>query len=434
MEETWTCPRLRLENILVSLRIGHNTTREESVMKRVPGVLVALIASASFTLQAVESRAARPVRQPAFKAVSGSPIPVGPMAGEPAVGDCNNDGNLDIVLACGTCCGSRPSPESGHVIVLLGNGRGDFKRTKNSPIVVAPSARKVALGDVNRDKNIDILVAQHDNTEVTVLLGDGRGDFKPAPNSPVLAGREGRSHTHDIATADVNGDGSLDILTTNANDNSVSVMLGDGRGGFKPAEGSPVRAGRHPYDVVALQDLNADGKLDLVTPNLAGNAVTVMLGDGRGGFASASGSPFPLGPRPGYVAIADLDDDGKPDIVATHDDDPLVAVLLGDGAGGFKPASGSPINTPKSVWGTAIGDVNGDGKKDLVMGSSNFDGITILLGDGKGAFALASGSPLPAGKLTNYVALADLNKDGKLDIVASNYASGDLTVLINTTK
>jgi FG-GAP-like repeat len=403
-------------------------------MKRVPVVLIALLALASCTSQAVEGGASRPMRQPVFEAVTGSPIPVGPMAGEPAVGDCNNDGNPDIVLACGTCCGSRPSPESGHVIVLLGNGRGEFKRAKGSPIVVAPSARKVALGDVNRDRNLDILVAQHDNTEVTILLGDGRGEFKAAANSPVLAGKEGRSHTHDIATADVNADGNLDVLTTNAGDNTISVLLGDGKGGFKPAEGSPVRAGRHPYDVVAVNDLNADGKLDLVTPNLMGNAVTVMMGDGKGGFASSSGSPFPLGPRPGYVAIADLNDDGKPDIVATHDDDPLVAVLLGDGAGGFKPAAGSPINTPKSVWGTAIGDVNGDGKKDLVMGSSNHDGVTILLGDGKGGFALASSSPLPAGKLTSYVALADFNKDGKLDIVASNYASGDLTVLLNATK
>jgi hypothetical protein len=403
-------------------------------MKRVPVVLIALLALASCTFQSVEGGASGSMRQPVFAAVAGSPIPVGPMAGEPAVGDCNNDGNPDIVLACGTCCGSRPSPESGHVIVLLGNGRGEFRRAKGSPIVVAPSARKVALGDVNRDKNIDILVAQHDNTEVTILLGDGRGEFKAAANSPVLAGKEGRSHTHDIATADVNADGNLDILTTNAGDNTISVLLGDGKGGFKPAAGSPVPAGRHPYDVVAVNDMNADGKLDLVTPNLAGNAVTVMLGDGKGGFTSSPGSPFPLGPRPGYVAVADLNDDGKPDIVATHDDDPLAAVLLGDGAGGFKHAAGSPINTPKSVWGTGIGDVNGDGKKDLAMGSSNHDGVTILLGDGKGGFALAASSPLAAGKLTSYVVLADFNKDGRLDIVASNYASGDLTVLLNATK
>jgi hypothetical protein len=110
-------------------------------MKRVPVVLIALLALASCTFQSVEGGASGSMRQPVFATVAGSPIPVGPMAGEPAVGDCNNDGNTDIVLACGTCCGSRPSPESGHVMVLLGNGRGEFKRATNSPIAVAPSAR-----------------------------------------------------------------------------------------------------------------------------------------------------------------------------------------------------------------------------------------------------------------------------------------------------
>jgi len=373
------------------------------------------------------------LKQPAFTQVAGSPIAVGPMAGEPAVGDCNNDGNPDIVLACGTCCGSQPSPLSGHVMVLLGDGRGGFARAKGSPISVAPSARKVALGDMNKDGRLDILVALHDSYEVTFLLGDGRGGFAPAPTSPVLAGNGPRSHTHDIAVADVNADGNPDVMTTNANDNTISVLLGDGKGGFTQAAGSPIRAGRHPYDVVTFNDLNGDGKLDLITPNLQGNAVTVMMGDGRGGFASSSGSPFALGPRPGYVAIADLNDDRKPDIVATHDDDPLVAVLLGDGAGGFTPASSSMIQTSSPVWGTGIADVNGDGKQDLVM-SSSAGSVIILLGNGRGGFAPAVCSPLPAGKLTNYVALADFNKDGKPDIVASNYASGDVNVFLNTTK
>ena len=201
---------------------------------------------------------------------------------------------------------------------------------------------------------------------------------------------------------------------------------------IRSSSGSPVRAGRHPYDVVTFNDVNGDGKLDLITPNLQGNAVTVMMGDGRGGFASSSGSPFALGPRPGYVAIADLNDDRKPDIVATHDDDPLVAVLLGDGAGGFTPASSSMIQTSSPVWGTEIDDVNGDGKKDLVMSSSA--GQRRFVRRRQGGFAPASCSPLPAGKMTNYVALADFNKDGKPDIVASNYASGDVNVFLNATK
>jgi hypothetical protein len=354
------------------------------------------------------------------------------MAGEPAIADVNGDSNPDVVLACGTCCGSQPSPLSGHVVVLLGDGRGSFKQAKDSPIKVAPSARKIALGDVNNDRRLDILVAQHDSYEVTILTGDGRGSFKASPNSPALAGSGPRSHTHDITAADVNKDGNLDLLTTNANDNTISLLLGDGTGRFAPAPASPISAGRHPYDVVALQDLNADGNLDLITPNIRGDVMTVMIGDGRGGFATANGSPVKLGPRPGYVSIGDLNADGKPDVVATHDDDPLAVVMLGDGGGSFK--QGASITTPKPVWGSAIGDVNGDGKSDIVMGATFGHSVVVMLGDGRGGFEPASCSPIQAGRLTNYVALADFNKDGKLDIVATNYASGDVTILMNTTK
>lgn len=405
-------------------------------MKQAALTLLALLGLAMATLEQVKSLpgSANALKQPLFTPLPTSPITVGPMAGEPAIADCNHDGNLDIILACGTCCGSRPSPMSGHVIVLLGDGRGRFERARSSPIPVGPSARKVALGDVNQDAHLDILVAQHDSYDVVVLLGDGRGVFKPAPNSPVLASKGTRPHTHDISTGDVNGDGKIDVLTTNANDNNVSVLLGDGKGGFSHAEGSPVAAGRHPYDVVLLHDMDLDGKVDLITPNLRGNAVMVMRGDGAGRFSAVPGSPFSLGPRPGYVVAADVNGDRKPDLVATHDDDPLAVILLGDGRGGFRPAPGSPLRTDSPVWGTAIGDLNGDGKNDVAMTAMLASKILVMLGNGQGEFVPAAGPPLQAGDLPSYVALADLNKDGRLDIVASNYGSGDLTVLLNSTR
>ena len=371
-------------------------------------------------------------KQPVFKR-AGASIAVGPMAGEPATADLNKDGFLDLVIPCGTCCGSTPSPMSGHVQILMGNGRGDFKAAPGSPIKIGSSARKVALGDANSDGKPDIFVAQHDSYDVVVLIGDGRGGFKAA-SSPVVAASGPRPHTHDISAADINGDGHIDIMTTNANDNTVSALLGDGRGAFAQAPGSPFRAGRHPYDVVTPCDVNNDGKVDLVTPNLRGNAIMVMLGDGKGSFTESAGAPFAVQTRPGYVAVGDLNRDGKMDLVATHDDYPIVAVLLGDGSGGFKPTAESPLKPSFAVWGVAIGDVNGDGTNDLVCGSQMDDGIAILLGDGRGGFT-ESTTPAPrGGKISNYVALADVNKDGKQDIVATSYGSGEVTVFLNATK
>ena len=142
------------------------------------------------------------------------------MAGDPVIADSNHDGNLDIILACGTCCSSPPDPLSGHVQVLLGDGRGGFRPAQGSSIPVGSSARKVAVGDANSDGHPVIIIAQHESYEVVALLGDGRGGFKPAPGSPFVAASgphvHQRAHTHAITTSDVNGDGNLDLLTTNA--------------------------------------------------------------------------------------------------------------------------------------------------------------------------------------------------------------------------
>ncbi len=365
---------------------------------------------------------------PAYSAAPGSPLYVGPMAGRPAIGDVNGDRIPDIVVACGTCCGSRPDPKSGHVVVLLGDGKGDFRDAEGSPIKIGSSVRKVALGDINGDGRLDIVAAQHESYEVVALLGDGTGRFAPAPGFPVAAATGARPHTHEVALVDVNGDRKLDLLTTNANDNTISVLLGDGRGRFVPA--TPVAGIRHPYDAIASADLNRDGAIDLVVPSLVGNAIGVLLGDGKGGFVNAVGSPYAVGERPGYVAVGDFDGDGDVDVCATHDDVGMIDVLLNDGRGGFRKSAGSPLRVEAPVWGIAVADLNGDGKADLALGVAGGSRPVVMVGDGKGGFVEAPGALAASGDSPNYVAVADLNRDGVADIVTGNYGSGDVSVYL----
>ena len=156
------------------------------------------------------------------------------------------------------------------------------------------------------------------------------------------------------------------------------MLLGDGSGGFAAAPGSPFGVGSDPHSV-AIGDLNGDTKPDLVTANSDSDNVTVLLGDGSGGFAAAPGSPFGVGSDPTSVAIGDLNGDTKPDLVTANIGSNNVTVLLGDGSGGFAAAPGSPFGVGTAPLSVAIGDLNGDTKPDLVTANSVSDDVTVLL-------------------------------------------------------
>src|SRR5205814_6385793 len=130
----------------------------------------------------------------------------------------NNDGKLDLVVACA----------KGHCVVLLGDGKGGFRPAPGSPL--GYSGGEMALGDVNGDGRLDLVLAEHDSYAVTVLLGDGRGGFAPAPGSPFVAKDGQHPHTHGLALVDVNADPKPDPSTVNNHDNDVAQTLGDGRG------------------------------------------------------------------------------------------------------------------------------------------------------------------------------------------------------------
>jgi hypothetical protein len=237
-------------------------------------------------------------------------------------------------------------------------------RFRQVSISVGHGPRCITVADVNHDRNPDILVANDEDATVTVLLGDGKGGFHPSAGSPFAAGHL----PNDIAVADMNGDGNPDLVIANHQSPYLTVLLGDGRGGFRPAPGSPfdVHSNPHPHGV-AVADLNGDGKLDAVTDSWAENKIELLLGDGTGRLQTP-GRYFPVGHRP-YERLrsADLNHDGLPDVVTTNLDDGTVSVLLGDGKGGFRNAAGSPFRAGAKPWQVAIDDFNGDGNPDLMV-------------------------------------------------------------------
>lgn len=356
---------------------------------------------------------------PLFTPAPSSPFPVGNQPNDIAAGDVNGDGNLDLLTA---------NAGSNNVTVLLGNGRSGFTPAPGSPFPGGPAPHLIAIGDLNGDGKLDLATTSHDSNDVVVLLGNGRGGFSPAPGSPFTALHGTRPHNHGLLLGDVNADAALDIITANQNDNSASVLLGNGRGGFAPAPGSPFPVGRRPY-LPALGDVNGDGHLDLVTPNFGGSDVTVLLGNGNGSFTPAPGSRYPVAKGPYFATFGDLNGDDKLDLITTHADTNLITIMLGDAKGGFQQASGSPVDAERRGWKVRLGDVNGDARTDLIT-SGVGNSLVVLLGDGRGNFSPARGSPFSVGSGPWGIAVGDMNRDGKLDIVTANSDSNDVTLLL----
>jgi ATP:corrinoid adenosyltransferase len=353
-----------------------------------------------------------------FVAAPGSPIRVDGNPNDIVAADLNGDGSPDLVATNGG---------TSAVSILLGNGHGAFAPGPGAPLPAPFPPHMAVVGDINDDDKPDLIASGHDSHGVSVWLGDGEGRFQSAAGSPFAALSGGKAHNHGLALGDLDGDGDLDVATTDDEVHVVAVLLGNGKGGFEPAPRSPFAVGRQPYPL-ALGDINGDARLDVVTPNVESGSLSILLGDGRGGFTPATGTPIRVSARPYFVALGDLDGDRKPDVVASHDDDTRVTVLLGDGRGGFRPAAGSPLDVGRRPWKVVLHDMDRNGTKDLVLAAGGV--VAVMLGDGRGRFSPAAGSPFPVGRGAWSVAVSDFDGDGRADFATANLETGTISVLL----
>jgi hypothetical protein len=252
-----------------------------------------------------------------------------------------------------------------------------------------------------------------------VVAGAWGGDPAFVPGAPIPLG--GPSIW--IATADFNGDAKTDIVAENR-DGKVAILLGDGLGRFAEAAGSPIAAGEGPC-AVAVADFDRDGNADLAVANTNSEAIFILLGDGAGGFRAAPGSPTGSDGHPLGITAADLNGDGDIDLAVPNWDD-RVAILLGHGEGRFGLALGSPVLVGSHPHAVAVADFDSDRKVDLAVANDSRE-LSILLGDGVGGFRLASSVPVSEGPRS--LAVADLNGDGKLDLAVASQSSRDVTIL-----
>jgi hypothetical protein len=335
-----------------------------------------------------------------------------------AVGDFNEDGDQDLAVA---------NYSSNNVTVLLGNGAGAFSPARNSPFGAGTNPFGLAVGDFNGDGHADLAVTGQGSDNVSILLGDGQGGFTPGKNPIAVAGQP-----NPIVVADFNGDGIADLAVGSFTGNSVTVLLGSGSGGFQSAAGSPIAVGTNP-DSLAAADFNADGIPDLAVANQGSDNVTILMGVGDGTFTQQFG-PFPVGLAPLSLAAADFNGDGKLDLaISISGLVGEVAILEGNGKGNFATGQGSPFAVGYPSASVVVGDFNADGKPDLAFSAGNGNNVPVLLGNGNGGFSAASWSPVPVGSNPIALAVGEFNGDGAQDLAVANYAGANVSVLLGET-
>ncbi|MEH2300284.1 MAG: FG-GAP-like repeat-containing protein, partial [Nostoc sp.] len=251
----------------------------------------------------------------------------------------------------------------------------------------------VTVGDFNGDGKLDLATANRSSNNVSVLLGNGTGGFATATNFTV-------NGPQSVTMGDFNGDGKLDLATANHYYNNVSVLLGDGTGGFATATNFTVNG--HPVSVT-VGDFNGDGKLDLATANHASNNVSVLLGDGTGGFATATN--FTVGSNPRSVTVGDFNGDSKLDLAAANASSNTVSVLLNVNLAPVTTATNTALayteNDPATIIDAGISVSDAD--------SPNLSSATVSITNG-----LASAEDI----------LAFTNQNG----ITGSYTNGVLTL------
>ena len=379
-------------------------------------------------------------------------------------GDLNNDNQTDLVVV---------NYGTNSVGVLLGYGNGSFQDQRNYFTGYDSIPHSLALGDFNDDNHLDIAVANYGTSNIGILLGYGNGTFTSQKIYTTLS----KSNPSSLAVGDFNHDDQLDIVVSNNGSGNVGIFLGRGDGNFEAQRIYSLDPHSHP-EYITVGYLNKDHELDVVIVDSINDRVHILLGDSNGSFVtittydgasesspksavvadfnnnnqsdlvvvnygtnkvivlmdywikpSARQTIYKIGTYGNTaVAVGDFNNDHIPDIVSYLGG--YITILHGLDDGSFDGRSISAIRTPVlGIQYICVGDVNNDHWMDIVTANVYDDNVGILLGRGNGTFDAMTTYSTGSGSSPIWVALSDVNNDGRIDIVCANRNCGEVIFL-----
>lgn len=282
---------------------------------------------------------------------------------------------------------------------------------------VGRSPVSAVTADLDGDGRLDVAVVNSESNEVSLFFGGGqagsliRGERISVGRRPVA-----------LTSADLDGDGRLDLAVAHLDSGSVTLLWNDGNRGLQ--RGDELRIGRWASAITSA-DFNRDGWSDLAVADAGTDQVTVLLGNGEGVFEIAS--TIPVGRWPAALVSGDFDEDGRPDLAVANFHEDSITLLFGDGVGGFREGGLRAVG--EGPVALASLDLDGDARLDLVVANSKSANLSVLLGAGRGRFSLAP--DIPVGEGVHGLAVGDFDGDGSLDLASANSSRNTVTVLLN---
>ena len=362
-------------------------------------------------------------------------FPVGISPGFPAIGDVNGDGKLDIMVN---------SANDSTLSVLLNTAATGATAPGFAPrsVLNMPGLPLgVAIADLNGDGKPDVAAASFPNGTAAVYLNTtatGSATASFTSDNEVQVG----THPADLAIGDLNGDNVPDIALADFGAASVSVLINQTTTGS--ATPSLVRTdfatGNDPISIV-LGDFNGDGKPDIAVANQGSNGISVLLNTTPTGSATptfASQVDFATGSSPNWLAVGDVNGDGKPDLAVVNSNDTVSILLNTTPTNATMPtfAIGVDFATGSGPTCVAIADLDGDGKPDLAVVNQTANTVSVLLNNTtKDATtpSLAPKSDFATGQHPLCAAIGDLNGDGVPDLAVANFVGDTVSVLLDAT-